>query len=209
MTISKNLWKVAALLLVMCLISAAMISGTFAKYSDTYAGEDTALVAKWEVTGTGGGFNTSGGGVTLDLFSHAYDVNIATGLSDDLIAPGVAGDFVLTFVNSSDVAAMVDFTIATTGSALNVPIKYGFTTGAGINLDAAQLATALDSEFANIAVGNPSTTVTKTVYWSWPFFVNDTLDAADTAIGTSSAAINRSTYGLTITASAIQKAPTE
>lgn len=200
MTISKNLWKLAALLLVMCLISAALISGTLAKYTDTYAGEDTALVAKWEVTGTGDGFNTSGGGITLDLFGHTYDTNIATGSGVNYIAPGVAGDFVIQFANSSDVAAEVEFTLATTGSALNVPILYGTTTSA-INLTVAQLETALDSAFNDLTMGE---TATQTVYWSWVFNGDD---AADTVLGKQSVVDNRSTYGLTITASAIQIAP--
>jgi len=208
MTISKNVWKLAALLLVMCLISAAMISGTFAKYTDTYAGEDTALVAKWEVTGTGDGFITSGGALTLDLFQHEYDTNVTT--SDGsvyIIAPGVSGDFTVEFVNSSDVAAMVDFTIATTGTAVNVPIVYGFTTGAGLVYNAADLAEELDNVFAKVTEGGITlpTTVTQKVYWGWAFEGGN--DAADTLLGTSSAAIDRTTYGLTITASAIQLEP--
>jgi hypothetical protein len=44
---NKNTFRVAALLLVACLISSVMLSGTFAKYTSEYAGQDTALVARW------------------------------------------------------------------------------------------------------------------------------------------------------------------
>ena len=203
MTISKNLWKLAALLLVMCLISAALISGTLAKYSDTYAGEDTALVAKWKVTGTGDGFNTSGSALTLDLFQHAYDQNVTT--SDGgvyIIAPGVGGEFTVQFDNDSDVAAEVDFDIATTGSAVGVPITYWLDTSVA-SLSAIQLAGELNTAFTTVPINDNVSTV---VHWAWAFNGDDVVD---TAFGTSSAAIDRTTYGLTITASAIQKAPTE
>ena len=205
MTISKNLWKLAALLLVMCLISAALISGTLAKYTDTYAGEDTALVAKWEVTGDGDGFDTSGSALTLDLFQHGYDNNIKTSEGGVyIIAPGVQGDFTIVFDNNSDVAAEVNFDIATTGTAVDVPIKYGLTSGDRTH-DINWLKAALNtSSFSAIPVG--AAPVTQTVYWGWAFNGDD---AADTVLGTSSAAIGHTTYGLTITASAIQIAPTE
>jgi hypothetical protein len=47
---NKNTFRVAALLLVACLISSVMLSGTFAKYTSEYAGQDTALVARWSFT---------------------------------------------------------------------------------------------------------------------------------------------------------------
>jgi len=210
MTISKNLWKVAAVLLVMCLITAAMISGTFAKYTSTFVGEDTALVAKWSVSGTGDDFKTSGSALTLDLFQHEYDNNIKTSEGGVyIIAPGVGGDFTIQFDNDSDVAAKVDFTIATTGSAANVPIKYWFD-GDITSVSAIDLADKLDIKFATIAEGNPTTTVvTQKVNWGWAFEGADVAvdDAIDTAFGTSSAAIGRTSYGLTITASAVQIAP--
>lgn len=36
--VSKNVWKMTGLLLVVSLISLAVISGTFAKYTSTFAG---------------------------------------------------------------------------------------------------------------------------------------------------------------------------
>jgi hypothetical protein len=44
---NKNTFRIGALLLVACLISSVMLSGTFAKYTSEYAGQDTALVARW------------------------------------------------------------------------------------------------------------------------------------------------------------------
>ena len=166
-------------------------------------------MAKWEVTGTGDGFNTSGSALTLDLFQHLYDQNVTT--SDGgvyIIAPGVGGEFTVQFNNNSDVAAEVDFDIATTGSAVGVPITYWLDTSV-TSLSAIQLAGELDTAFTTVPInGN----VSKIVHWAWVFEGDDVPvdDAADTAIGIASAdAASRTTYGLTITASAVQIAPTE
>jgi hypothetical protein len=52
---NKNrIFRVSALLLVLCFISTVMISGTFAKYTSEYSGQDTALIAKWSLDVTDG-----------------------------------------------------------------------------------------------------------------------------------------------------------
>lgn len=202
MSISKNVWKIAALLLILSLISAAMISGTFARYTSTFAGEDTALVAKWEITGNGDDFVINGDDtLTLDLFQHEYDVNVTT--SDGgiyIIAPGVEGEFDVVFTNNSDVAAEVTFNIDVTGSAVTVPIVY---TVGGTDYNAAGLEGALNPLFTDVGIGD---TETVTVSWEWPLDGND---AGDTALGEASAAADRSSYGLVIEATAEQKAPAE
>jgi ABC-type cobalt transport system substrate-binding protein len=52
--------RITILLLVLCLISTAMLSGTFAKYTSEYAGADTALIAKWEIEFDDDNTTTSG-----------------------------------------------------------------------------------------------------------------------------------------------------
>lgn len=130
MTISKNVWKIAALLLMLCLITATLISGTFAKYTSKLAGQDTALVAKWDIAATAGGVEMADATKELDLFSHEYDTHITQQDSGDyIIAPGVDGEFTLQFANNSDVDAAVTFAIAKTEGAADVPIKYGLDSG--------------------------------------------------------------------------------
>ena len=204
MTISKNVWKIAALLLVLSLITAAMISGTFARYTSTFAGEDTALVAKWEITGgSGDGFAVNGDKLILDLFKHQYDVNVMN--SKDgvyIIAPGVEGEFDVVLANNSDVAAEVTFDIDVTGSAVDVPIVYTLESANYNNV--ADLENALNALFANIETGD---TITADVSWSWPLDGND---AKDTELGLASAAASdRVSYGLVIKANARQIAPAE
>jgi hypothetical protein len=91
---NKNTFRVAALLLVACLISSVMLSGTFAKYTSEYAGQDTALVARWSFTAQGssnniGDLGDMGSATELALFDHYYDTHINGTWTDGtyIIAP--------------------------------------------------------------------------------------------------------------------------
>jgi hypothetical protein len=126
MTLNKKTFRIAGLLLILCLISAAILSGTFAKYTNEYFGQDTALVAKWDLEMKAGEkeFSVSPDPVAdLDLFEHAYKNNIAQKDGDDyIIAPGVDGEFTLSMTNNSDVAAAITFDITKTGA--DVPMEF-------------------------------------------------------------------------------------
>ncbi|OQA06080.1 MAG: hypothetical protein BWY65_02283 [Firmicutes bacterium ADurb.Bin373] len=208
--------RITMLLVVLCLISTAMLSGTFAKYTSEFAGEDTALIAKWDISvkdGTNNELEVSPAIAELDLFKHAYTVNInEKDGSDYIIAPGVNGEFSLKIQNKGDVAAKITFDLDKTGTAGTVPIEYSVDGGnTWVNLD--DLKGALDglSQMNNVAETNGTADVT--VKWQWQFErgTGATLvdnDEADTLLGTTSAAsANRSTYILTIKATATQIAP--
>jgi hypothetical protein len=208
--------RITILLLVLCLISTAMLSGTFARYTSEYAGADTALIAKWDISVSDGdehGFTMlPGEAQQLDLFKHEYDTNILSTAGDSkIIAPGVDGDFTLKVENKGDVAAEMTFDFDVSGDASNAPIEYklkeGQTWG---DLDA--LKTALDEleKMKNVAAGTG--TAEQTVEWRWPLDGSDvygTNDEVDTDLGTDSVTDNRSTYILTITATAKQIQPTK
>ena len=221
-----KIFRVAALLFVLALVSTVMISGTFAKYTSEYSGSDTALVAKWSLDVTDGtnDFNLADdGAATLDLFSHLYDVNIISNAgTNKIIAPGVKGEFTLSVTNNSDVAAGVTFEFAKSGDAANVPMEYSLDNFATAGKDLAALAGAIDTaaDFATIAADATPSVVTKTVYWRWPYEVKvegdpSARDETDTGLGIDSADkfIDASTVGerteyiLSITATATQLEP--
>jgi|GEM_PF-1110190 len=223
--LSGRAFRLSALLLVVCLISTVMLSGTFAKYTSTYAGQDTALVAKWSLTMTDGttGFAISPAtAATLDLFSHTYDTNIiATAGTAKVIAPGVSGDFDLVMLNNSDVAADITFAITTGDSAsVNVPMEFditdNFATGDTLYVGTAALQTALNNRAIQLPATNGTTT--QKVYWRWAFDGTTTLtgatDSSDTALGVASAlgtgagTEGRTTYNLNINITATQVVPT-
>ena len=114
-------FNLAALALVM--VTSVLISGTFAKYTTAVSAQDTALIARWDISSTGMTAETA----ELDLFGHAYDVAIQN--NDEgtpILGPGVAGSFVVNLTGTADVDAFIDLQIEKTGA--NVPIQYAIGT---------------------------------------------------------------------------------
>ena len=217
MTLPKKTFRISALLLVVCMISSVMLSGTFAKYTSTYAGQDTALVAKWDLTMTDGttGFAVSPAVAELDLFSHAYDTNIvAPDGADYIIAPGVDGEFVLSMTNNSDVAADITFDFEKVTGSADVPMEYSLDSGTTwVILD--NLQTALNAE--NIQLAETGGAVTRTIQWRWAYdgttATAGATDASDTTLGIAFADAattgDRTTYVLKIEITATQVQPAE
>jgi hypothetical protein len=127
---NKNTFRIGALLLVACLISSVMLSGTFAKYTSEYAGQDTALVARWSFTSNLA--EATAGDISLPIWDHTYATNIyATDGTNYLIAPGIEGSFVVDFTYDADVDAELIFNFTKSGNygvdedeAAPVPIQY-------------------------------------------------------------------------------------
>lgn len=201
---NKNTFRVAALLLVACLISSVMLSGTFAKYTSEFAGEDTALVAKWNLTMSDGTnlYDTAklNNPTTLDLFTHAYNDNIlSTAGTQKIIAPGVSGNFVLDLTNNSDVAADIEFAITKPNPETDAAVPMEFSIGkdfhdvgatilqghAALQEALNNLNTAPESDglirLAAVEVDEEEEeeivdSETITVYWRWPFGTSDLVD---------------------------------
>jgi hypothetical protein len=194
---NKNTFRVAALLLVACLISSVMLSGTFAKYTSEYAGQDTALVARWSFTAQGGDSDTALGAVgdntELALFDHLYDTHInRMHESNYIIAPGVGDEFTIEMNYLADVDADVTIAFETLPNSVAVPIEYSVDNGANwvaLNGLAEALAnkiiantddTATATESAPAANGifriakvdnnvDDAVTISETVKWRWSY----------------------------------------
>lgn len=89
----SKLPKIAALLLVLTLVTATFVSGTFAKYVTKGDGNDSARVAKWgvEVEVTGDGFKTSYG--KDDVNSNVKGDTVVSEDEVKVVAPGTDGTF--------------------------------------------------------------------------------------------------------------------
>ncbi|SHI06899.1 hypothetical protein SAMN02745823_02217 [Sporobacter termitidis DSM 10068] len=175
-------------LLVLFLVSTAMISGTFAKYSTALAGQDTALVARWSFTGKIGDTDLADQSTVLPIWNHDYSTNIYNPeQADDIIAPGVEGSFKILGTYDSDVDAILTFNFVKSGTAKEkVPIQYSLDNNFSTvyyNLD--DLSTAIARDAANKdGVDTPSgatcivrndegvsanaVQIDETVYWRWP-----------------------------------------
>lgn len=106
---TNKVMRLAAVLLVLTLISSCFVGGTFAKYVSEGKGEDSARVAKWGVTAEWSG----------DIFSSVYDIGedsftVQSG-GGYVVAPGTESPepYKLTFSGTPEVACeyTIDFNI--------------------------------------------------------------------------------------------------
>ena len=185
----SKLVKFTAFVLLLTMVVLCLVSGTFAKYTSQFGGEDTAIVAKWDVTA--GEANEK-----FEIFkvSEIYDTEGVTdftagGTNDDnvkdgeagadteavaIIAPGTWGTFSYSLTNDSEVNAK--YSITYTANEMNVPLlwsKDGQTWEDDI--------TALNVVDAEMNMGTLNTPVA--VYWKWDFEADAARDVSDTTLG--------------------------
>lgn len=113
---NKRVYKLSAILLVLCLITACVIGTTLAKYTTGDNGTDSAQVAKWGVKVEIQGDDT--------LFSNEYENDadpavktvISSNTNIDVVAPGAASTSALKFAISGtpEVSARIEFNFTAT-----------------------------------------------------------------------------------------------
>jgi len=147
-------FNLAALALVM--VTSVLISGTFAKYTTAVSAQDTALIARWDISSAGMEATTA----EMDLFGHAYNVAIQN--NDEgtpILGPGVEDKFTVNLKGTADVDATIDLRIEKTDGAVGAPIQYAVTKeGEAVNWETATiyysehyLAEAILNQMAAIA----------------------------------------------------------
>lgn len=217
---NKSLTKVTAILLLVTMIALAIVSGTFAKYTKEYAGDSTAVVAKWRVSVTdldGNGFSDD---KTFNIFdkSKVYDLASVDDINDLSAETGTAEDDVLEGTSNAIVApgtwGKVAFKIAIDAEN-EVSVKYGInisqvTNGIGDALEfsndgknwkTSNSLTTLVSDTFN--PGDEAVDKTVTLYWRWLYedAANlETRDTNDTSLGseeTSATCVIKATFGAT------------
>lgn len=176
--------RLAALLLVLTLITSCFVGGTFAKYTSTADNGtgDVVKVAKWEIIYKVGDNEVDiaeNETISFDLFNTILDTkdsNAEGDVSENLIAPGTKGSFALSVQNKSEVTAEYEITLAAAEANGDIPIKY--------SLDQTDWKDDIaDLELSNTleigAVADPYT-----VYWQWVYTGGtDALDEKDTDLG--------------------------
>lgn len=134
---SRILMSLGTSVLALSLITSSLVGGTFAKYTSTVAGSDTARVAKFNFKVESGNTVLSKTGETIDLFATVNDTGVFAGAdgknvnTEKLVAPGVEGTFGLVVTNQSEVAVKANLTITETAAngidPNTVPIIYAYT----------------------------------------------------------------------------------
>ena len=187
----NKMLKLTSFVLLVTMIALTLVSGTYAKYTSSASGTDSAVVAKWDIKAgvSGGETSITGSNATVafnlfdtinDTGNTAAETDVATGK----IAPGTAGSFEMSIKNDSEVTARYGINYTVTGN--NVPIE--FSTDGGSNW-VTSLSNVTASDSTKIAM-NSSATVT--VMWRWAFtgagsanYTESQTDATDTALGLS------------------------
>ncbi|MDO5140587.1 MAG: hypothetical protein Q4D40_03885 [Eubacteriales bacterium] len=198
-------------LLVLTMLSTCIISGTFAKYTTTETGSDSARVAKWGVNITANGTMFADNYATNDagvVGAIAQSVITSGGTGDALVAPGTSGDLVeSTITGTPEVAVEVKRVAVLTlndkwvdgDGKFYCPIKITVNNGTE-SIDYNGTAYSSANEFksavenainADIKKYGPNTDLSSSskldVKWSWPYSVSGENDVKDTYLGNKAA----------------------
>ena len=175
--------RVMAVLSVVMMFTMCFVGGTFAKYTSSGSGFDSATVAKWSFN-VGGTDIATENSFTFNLFNtvkdtggaNEDDINPADG---SIIAPGTQGSFELVLTNASQVTAQyaIDYTVTNTN---NIPVEFSVD---GTHWSS-ELTDVTASDETKLAANSGTTTIT--VQWKWKFNGGD--DSYDTALGKDGAA---------------------
>lgn len=155
--------RLAALLLVLTLVTCCFVGGTFAKYISVKSAEDTATVAKWSIQLNNTEMTTKA--ITFDLFNTVYEANTEDeedNVVDKLLAPGTGGSFTLNVANKSEVTAKYTIALSEASNDNHIPLQYSLNkTTWKDNISELEIT----DEVLNMNDG----TNAHTVYWRWVF----------------------------------------
>lgn len=178
--------KFMALVLFVTILAIILVSGTYAKYTTSATGSDTATVAKWSIKlGNEDIAKSTEKTFTIDLFSTITNTDgseekIVKKTDGSLIAPGTMGSFtLLSLKNESEVNAKYNVTY-TLANESGVPLE--FTTNKDDESSWKSDFTAIN--VSNEALATDATATTATVYWRWAFTKDTARDTSDTTLGT-------------------------
>ncbi len=211
--------RIAAVMLMLCLVTTCAISGTFAKYTTEGTATDTARVAKWGITvsaptdpAASADFKTAYASETVGFTANT----VVSSDTDNIIAPGTKGTFATPVLSGEAEVAVevivtaeivIDGWSVTSGEYFPIVFTVGTETY-GTNI------TAASNKFATAAevISAVQTAVTKTtnyeantdattfevpvVEWEWAFEVDN---AMDTELGTAADDGHAATIEYTIT----------
>lgn len=180
---NNKLAKFMALVLLVTLLAVILVSGTYAKYTTSATGSDSATVARWNITLNGEDIS-KGTQKTfkLGLFDTINDTDFTSEDSDvtaGKIAPGTTGKFeIAKLINNSDVNAQYKITYSIDNN--NIPLEFSKDKNAA-DSEWKSLSEFSMNDFVALAKDSTEGVSTGTIYWRWKFERND--DSADTDFG--------------------------
>ena len=180
---SSMMVRLVAALAVTMMFTMCFVGGTFAKYTSSATGTDSATVAKWDIK-VGGTNIATNDTFTFDLFKTIKDSNGTADETDmssvdgTIIAPGTRGSFDIVIKNDSQVNATyaIDYTVTNTN---NIPVKF--------SVDGTNWFDDINYLDVRSVAINMGDTATVTVQWMWEFERIDG-DTQDTTLGSAASA---------------------
>lgn len=184
----NRIMRLASAMLVFTIVTTCAISGTFAKYTSTASGSDTATVAKWSFEAIGEDIAVTGG--KTDLKFKLFDTVKDTAGADESdvkagkIAPGTSGSFAIKVKNTSEVTAQYTIKLEETNGS-DIPLQYSLD-GQTWSDSIAELST---TDLTDKTLAMESGEATHTVYWRWVYEGTTSgahasqTDATDTTLG--------------------------
>ena len=180
---SSMMVRLVAALAVTMMFTMCFVGGTFAKYTSSATGTDSATVAKWDIK-VGGTNIATNNTFTFNLFETIKDSNGIDDESDmspvdgSIIAPGTRGSFDIVIKNDSQVNATyaIDYTVTNTN---NIPVKF--------SVDGTNWFDDINYLDVRSVAINMGATATVTVQWMWEFERID-VDTQDTTLGSAASA---------------------
>lgn len=217
--------RIAAVLMILTLLSTCVISGTFAKYVTEGSTTATARVAKWGVTIAAQADDSTGNAFLKEYAADTEGTGLTMSVSADtaVIAPGTSGVLGTVGVSGTpEVAVQITFADPEEGQILDLGDAWMvegafycpliFTVGDGDdnkidgstfdNVDALEKAVAekIVGKNTYFAAGQDLSTAEVaggvTIAWEWPFSTSKDNDKKDTALADTGASI---TFNLAVT----------
>ena len=196
--------RIAAVLMILTLLSTCVISGTFAKYVTSGETSATARVAKWGVTIAAQADDSTGNAFLKEYAADTEGTGLTMSVSADtaVVAPGTSGVLGTVGVSGTpEVAVMVTFGAPDSKQVLDLGDNWMvgadfycpliFTVGEtkidGSTYESAEeleeaVATAIVDKNTYFEAGKDLSTAEVaggvTIAWEWPISVNDTNDTA-------------------------------
>ena len=171
--------KMISITLLLVMIALVLVSGTYAKYTSTASGSDSARVAKWTFK-VGDADITTSNTFKFDLFKTIKEAD-GTSNEDDVtgskvIAPGTGGSFAIVLKNESEVSAKYGIKYTVTNDN-EIPVQFS-TDGKTWSKSLTDVA-ASDTD-TKLAANNGTKTIT--VQWKWAYEdTNESTKAASEA----------------------------
>lgn len=167
--------KMILITLLITMIALVLVSGTYAKYTSSASGSDTARVAKWSFT-VGGTDIVAENTFTFDLFKTIKDTDgktetdVVSANGDKVIAPGTSGSFDLVLENKSETSAKYGITYTVTNTA-SIPVQFSANGKDWTD----SLANVVESDTDTKLDANNGTKTIK-IQWKWAYDGDDTTD---------------------------------